>query len=99
MAKQKSARRAAVDAKASEPEIRDTPDRLGIQSIEIGVRLLDVLAAASGPMTLRDLASGAGMSSSKARRYLVSLIKCGIVQQELATSRYDLGEMALRLGL
>jgi len=99
MAKTKLGRRAAAEPKAAEPEVRDTPDRLGIQSIEIGARLLDVLAAASGPMTLRDLASGAGMSSSKARRYLVSLIKCGIVQQDAATSRYDLGEMSLRLGL
>lgn len=78
---------------------REGPDRLGIQSIEIGARLLDVLAAATGPMTLRDLATGAAMSASKARRYLVSLIKCGIVEQDVATSRYDLGEMSLRLGV
>jgi DNA-binding IclR family transcriptional regulator len=61
--------------------------------------LLDVLAASTGPMTLRDLAAGAAMSASKARRYLVSLIKCGIAEQDVATSRYDLGEMSLRLGV
>ena len=99
MANQKARRRAESKGTPSEAELREPPDRLGIQSIEIGVRLLDVLAAATGPMTLRDLAGGAGMSSSTARRYLVSLIKCGIVQQDAATSRYDLGEMSMRLGL
>jgi DNA-binding IclR family transcriptional regulator len=78
---------------------REPADRLGIQSIEVGVRLLDVLAAASGPMTLRDLGIAAEMSSSKARRYLVSLIKCGMVEQDATTNRYDLGEMSLRVGL
>lgn len=93
------AKRAAPRLRTPSVEARAPADRLGIQSIEVGVRLLDVLAAASGPMTLRDLGIGAGMSSSKARRYLVSLKKCGIVEQDPTTGRYDLGEMSLRLGL
>ena len=39
------------------------------------------------------------MSPSKAHRYLVSLIKCGLVVQDQATSRYDIGDSAIRLGL
>lgn len=74
-------------------------ERLGIQSIEIGARLLDVMAAATGPVMLRDLSMAAGMSPSKARRYLVSLMKSGLVTQDPATSRYELGEVSLRLGL
>lgn len=74
-------------------------DPLGIQSVEIGVRLLEQMASAPGPMMLRDLSLAAGMSPSKARRYLVSLIKSGLAAQDPTTSRYDLGEVSLRLGL
>lgn len=73
--------------------------RQGIQSVEIGYRLLEVLGDSPGAKSLRDLAHDARMSPSKAHRYLVSLIKCGLVIQDQATSRYDIGESAIRLGL
>lgn len=72
---------------------------LGIQSVEIGAQILEQMAAAPGPMMLRDLSKAAGMTASKARRYLVSLISAGLASQDGATSRYDLGEVALRIGL
>jgi hypothetical protein len=40
----------------------------GIQSMELGLRLLTVLATARGPMALRDLSAAAGVSPSKAHR-------------------------------
>ena len=73
--------------------------RSGVQSIDVGSRLLDVLAAHPGPMHLRDIASAAGMSSSKAHRYLISLLRAGLAEQDPATGRYDLGAMSLRVGL
>lgn len=79
----------------------DTPDkeRAGIQSVEVGFALLDVLAQASGPLMLRDLAAAAGMSAAKAHRYLVSFQRLGLVTQDARTTRYDLGPAALRHGL
>lgn len=74
-------------------------ERAGIQSVEVGFGLLDVLAQAPGPLMLRDLASAAGMSAAKAHRYLVSYQRLGLVVQDGATSRYDLGPAATRLGL
>jgi hypothetical protein len=53
----------------------DAPARTGIQSIEVGFRLLDVLARTSGPMMLRDLARAAPMNPAKAHRYLVSFAR------------------------
>ncbi len=53
-------------------------DRQGIQSIEVGFRLLRVLSAASRPMMLRDIAKGAGMPAAKAHRYMVSFLRIGI---------------------
>lgn len=80
-------------------QLRKVSAQQGIQSVEIGAQLLGVLAEAAGPLTLRDLAAAAGMSSSKAHRYLVSFARSGLVQQDAGTSRYDLGPMSLKLGL
>lgn len=74
-------------------------DRQGIQSVEIGFRLLRILASNNRSMMLRDIAAGAGMPSAKAHRYMVSFMRTGIVEQDPATGRYDLGPYALELGL
>lgn len=71
----------------------------GIQSVEVGHALLAVLSDAPGALMLRDLAAAAGMSAAKAHRYLASFQRLGLVVQDAATSRYDLGPAALRLGL
>lgn len=72
--------------------------RAGIQSVEVGFALLDVLAQAPGPLMLRDLAGAAGMSAAKAHRYLVSFQRLHLVVQD-ANTRYELGPATLRLGL
>lgn len=71
----------------------------GIQSIEVGGQLLVALARGGGPMMLRDLAGAAGMSPAKAHPYLVSFGKIGLVEQDAASGRYELGRLALELGL
>jgi len=73
--------------------------RAGIQSVEVGFELLDVLARADGPLMLRDLAAAAGMSAAKAHRYLVSFQRLHLVAQDSDSTRYDLGPAALQLGL
>ncbi|CAB3756783.1 IclR family transcriptional regulator [Paraburkholderia solisilvae] len=73
--------------------------RSGIQSIEVGFRLLDVLTCEPRPMMLRDLAQRAGMSPAKAHRYLVSFLRLGVVAQDPLSGRYELGGFALQLGL
>src|SRR5512133_384256 len=73
--------------------------RVGIQSVEVGFGLLQALSLAPGPLMLRDLAAAAGMSAAKAHRYLVSFQRLGLVSQDTASARYDLGPAALRMGL
>ena len=73
--------------------------RAGIQSVEVGFALLDVLARAPGALMLRDLAAQANMSAAKAHRYLVSFQRLGLVVQDAASTRYELGPATLRLGL
>jgi DNA-binding IclR family transcriptional regulator len=73
-------------------------ERAGIQSVEVGFGLLEVLSKAPGPLMLRDLAAAAGMSAAKAHRYLVSFQRLQLVVQDAGT-RYDLGPASLKLGL
>jgi len=74
------------------------PARSGIQSIEVGFRLLEVLTHTNGPMMLRDLARAAPMNPAKAHRYLVSFARLRLVTQT-PEGRYDLGPFALEMGL
>ena len=76
-----------------------TKQQQGIQSIEVGARLLRALAANGRPMMLRDLAKNASMPAAKAHRYLVSFMRMGLVEQDANSGRYDLGGFALELGL
>lgn len=76
-----------------------TKQRQGIQSIEVGARLLRALAANGRSMMLRDLAKNAAMPAAKAHRYLVSFMRMGLVEQDANTGRYDLGGFSLELGL
>ena len=82
-----------------EPTSDLPPQRAGIQSVEVGFSLLEVLSTSPGPLMLRDLAASAGMNAAKAHRYLVSFQRLGLVIQDAGTTRYDLGPAALKLGL
>jgi len=101
-----SALPASEQADAIDPiDSSDTTDtaeeksRSGIQSIEVGFRLLDVLTNEPRAMMLRDLAQRAGMSPAKAHRYLVSFLRLGVVSQDPVSGRYELGGFALQMGL
>ncbi|HZZ46761.1 MAG TPA: IclR family transcriptional regulator [Pseudonocardia sp.] len=72
--------------------------RQGIQSVENAMTVLLALEHGGGPMTLTQIAEGAGMQPSKAHRYLVSLGRVGLVSQSPRSGRYDLGPSMRRLG-
>ena len=71
----------------------------GIQSIEVGGRLLLALAGSGRPLPLKDLAQAADMTPAKAHPYLVSFGKLGLITQDGASGRYGLGPLAMQLGL
>jgi len=73
--------------------------RRGVQSIEVGADLLRALAVADEPQTLGALARAAGMTAGKAHRYLVSYVHSGLVVQIERNGTYDLGPLAVRIGL
>ncbi|SUE62632.1 IclR family transcriptional regulator [Roseomonas gilardii] len=71
----------------------------GVQSIEVGGRLLQALVTLPQPAMLRDLATAANLTPAQAHAYLVSYRKLGLVEQDPLSGRYALGPFALQLGL
>src|SRR5262249_51267155 len=71
----------------------------GIQSVEIGLRVIDAMRVAKGPLALRELASAAQLPTSNCHRYLVSFVRAGYAVQDPLTARYDLGPRLLKAGL
>ena len=70
----------------------------GIQSIVLGFRLLQAIAEAKVPLSLKAISALSGMSPSKARMYLISFIETGLIAQNSDSALYTLGPYALRLG-
>lgn len=82
------------------PEIKaESTKQRGIQSMEVGGQLLLALAQHGSPMALKDLARDAGMAPAKAHPYLVSFNKLGLIVQDVVSSHYGLGPLAMQLGL
>ncbi|NMM09563.1 MAG: IclR family transcriptional regulator [Polaromonas sp.] len=78
---------------------RDTEGQHGVQSLEIGISILRAITQGHRSMMLKDIAAAADMPASKVHRYMVSLVRSGLVDQDPMTSRYDLGPFALTVGL
>jgi DNA-binding IclR family transcriptional regulator len=63
------------------------------------MHLLRTLMEFGRPANLTELADAAEISAQKAHRYLVSLLRCGMVEQSNPGGPYRLGEFALNIGL
>ncbi len=82
------------------PGVKMSGDRRGrVQSVEVGVGLLRALIDAGEPQALGALARTAGMAPPKAHRYLASYVESGLVVQSERSGAYDLGPLAVRMGL
>jgi len=76
-----------------------TDNQRGIQSIEVGGQLLRALVHHGRPMALKDLAREADMAPAKAHPYMVSFGRLGLIEQDRSNGHYQLGPLALQLGL
>lgn len=85
--------------KKAAKDIPDRPRRSGVQSIEIGGRLLEAMVGLGAPAALSEIAEAANLLPAKAHRYLTSLGEIGLTMQHNDTGRYGLGPLALRMGL
>ncbi|WP_024333553.1 IclR family transcriptional regulator [Desulfotignum balticum] len=71
----------------------------GVQSFEIGMYILQVILNGPRGMKLKEIATAAGMPSSKVHRYIVSMVRSGLIEQDEDSSQYDLGPLAMNIGL
>lgn len=92
----------ALESPGEETEPGSTVEligRKGIQSVEVGYRLLNALQLSKRPLTLTALSEATGMTPSKCHGYLSSFLRVGLIVQKESGGLYDLGPSALRLGL
>ena len=71
----------------------------GVQSFEVGLALLSLLAHQRRPMKITALAAAARMPPAKAHRYLASLVRSGYASQNPDTGLYSTGPAALDFSL
>lgn len=71
----------------------------GIQSVEIGARVLMAAARYPRGAALKQLAVDSQLSASQAHRYLTSWVRTGLMRQDPDTGSYALAEGSLMLGL
>ncbi len=84
---------------AEDDEAEGGERRKGIQSLEIGFRVLRAIADAPARISLSVLAQRTGLSPSQTHRYLHSLTATGLAIQDPNTGRYDLGPESRRIGI
>jgi DNA-binding IclR family transcriptional regulator len=96
-------RPSATGKRASAGRAPDKPAALqrrrGIQSVDVGFRVLAALAAEPEAAALGTIAKRAALSPSQTHRYLASLIASGMAVQNAASGRYELGPQAIQIGL
>ncbi|MFZ5616645.1 MAG: IclR family transcriptional regulator, partial [Pseudomonadota bacterium] len=74
-------------------------ESVGIKSLGIAFAIVDAIARADGPLPLKSIAAAAGVSPSKAHRYVQTLCRMNVLSQPHRSGRYDLGPETLRIGL
>jgi len=73
--------------------------RKGIQSVEIGLKVLDALVSIGRPSSLSEIAKASDLSLSQTHRYLASFVNMCYLRQDPESSLYDLHIGTLRIGL
>jgi len=78
---------------------RSSSDRTGVNSVEVGLRIIKAMVSLGQPAALSEVADAAKMHPAKVRRYMVSFIRGGLIKQHPETGRYDLGPYGLDFSL
>jgi DNA-binding IclR family transcriptional regulator len=80
----------AMTAEASKPG--------GVETVEVVGTILQAMLRLPRPVRLKDLEADTGIASAKLHRYLVSMVRCGLVARESGGHRYDFGLLTYRMG-
>jgi DNA-binding IclR family transcriptional regulator len=70
----------------------------GVDAVEVVGTILQAMLRLPRPARLKDLEADTGIAAAKLHRYLVSMVRCGLVAREPGGHRYDFGLLAYRMG-
>jgi DNA-binding IclR family transcriptional regulator len=73
-------------------------DESNLASVDLVMRLIELLAHSGRPWPMSDIAREMGISKARAHRHLRSLLQHGYVMQDRQTERYEIGIKLLILG-
>src|SRR6516164_2446537 len=76
-----------------------TKQKGGVNSVEVAGNVLRALSETAGPARLADIARATRMPTAKVHRYVVSLVRAGLLERDPSTGHYDLGPLSLRAGI
>lgn len=80
---------------SSQPSNKDSA---GVQSAEVGLRLLHPLIESDVPLSLKAISDAVHFAPPKAHRYLASFVRAGLVERSVESGYYTLGPLAIKLG-
>ena len=83
----------------SKDELSALQGRSGVQSLDTALRILKVLSGADKALSLKEFSARCKMQPSKLHRYLHSFVAAGMMTQTRRSGDYDLGKLALEIGL
>ncbi len=75
-----------------------SPPSSDLDSVDLVLRLIELLAAAREPRGVTDIAGVLGISKPRAHRHLRALVRRGYARQDPRTDRYEVGIKVLTLG-
>jgi DNA-binding IclR family transcriptional regulator len=78
---------------------KDINGKRGVQSFDIGMNIFKILLNENRSMKLKEIAEVAEMPDPKVHRYIVSMVRSGLVKQNEDNLKYELGPLAMRMGL
>jgi DNA-binding IclR family transcriptional regulator len=70
----------------------------GVDKVEVVGAILQAFINVPRPVRLKDLEEKTGIPSAKLHRYLVSMVRCGLVRRQEGGARYEFGLLTYRLG-
>lgn len=70
----------------------------GIQSLEIGLNILEILANQKEPLKFSDIQNLTSMTKSNLYKYLSTLHQFGMIYRDPQTNSYSLGQKLIKLG-
>ena len=71
----------------------------GVASVDVATTIVRALLSLGGSARLKDLEQQTGIHAGTVHRYLVSLVRSGLVRREENSTRYAFGLLAYQIGL